>query len=66
MTFSSRSLFHLLLPVAFSACVAAPPVEPETVKVRADTLTPEYSSFNARVLSDVGNVEHDDFLQLQP
>lgn len=58
MTFSSRRLFHLLLPVALSACVAAPPVERETVKVRADTLTPEHSSFNAQVLSDAGKVEH--------
>lgn len=58
MTFSSRRLFHLLLPVALSACVAAPPVERETVKVRADTLTPEHSAFNAQVLSDAGKVEH--------
>jgi outer membrane usher protein len=66
MTFSSRSLFHLLLPVALSACAAAPPVERETVKVRADALTPEYSSFNARVLSDAGNVEHSFAASLDP
>ena len=58
MTSSSRTLLHLLLPVALSACVAAPSVEPETVAVKASKLTPEYSSFNARVLSDAGNVEH--------
>jgi outer membrane usher protein FimD/PapC len=66
MTFSSRSLLHLLLPVALSACAAAPPVEPETVKVRANTLTPEHSSFNARVLSDAGNVEHSFSASLDP
>jgi outer membrane usher protein len=58
MTSSSRTLLQLLLPVALSACVAAPSVEPETVAVKANKLTPEYSSFNARVLSDAGNVEH--------
>ena len=57
MTFSSRSLHYLLMPVVLSACAAPTPVARETVKVRADTLTPEYSSFNARVLSDAGNVE---------
>jgi outer membrane usher protein len=57
MTFSSRSLLHLLLPVALSACAAAPPVEHETVKVQTGTLTLERSSFNAQVLSDAGKVE---------
>jgi outer membrane usher protein len=58
MTSSSRGLLQLLLPVALSACAAAPSVERETVAVKANKLTPEYSSFNARVLSDAGNVEH--------
>src|SRR4030095_1735531 len=66
MTFSWRSLFHLLLPVALSACAAAPPVERETIKVRADARTPEYSSFNARVLSDAGSVEHSFTVSLDP
>lgn len=66
MPFYSRSLLHLLLPVALSACVAAPPVERETVKVRTDALTPEYSSFNARVLSDAGDVEHSFTASLDP
>jgi outer membrane usher protein FimD/PapC len=57
MTISRRSLVHLLLPVALSACAAAPPVERETVKVRADALTPEYAAVNARV-SDIVSVEH--------
>lgn len=56
MTISRRSLVHLLLPVVLSACAAAPPVERETVKVRTDVLTPEYSAVNARV-SDVVSVE---------
>jgi outer membrane usher protein FimD/PapC len=57
MMISPRSLVHLLLPVALSACAAAPPVERETVRVGADALTPEYSAVNARV-SDVVSVEH--------
>ncbi len=55
---SSRVLLQLLLPVALSACVAPPSVEPETVVVRASKLTPADSSFNARVLSDSVKVEH--------
>jgi hypothetical protein len=67
MTFSSRTLLQLLLPVALSACVAPPSsVEPETVAVKANKLTPEYSSFNTRVLSDAGNVEHSFTASLDP
>jgi outer membrane usher protein len=46
------------MPIVLSACAAAPPVDHETVKVRTDALTLEHSSFNARVLSDAGSVEH--------
>jgi len=56
MTISRRTLVHLLLPVALSACAAAPPVERETVKVRTDALTPQYSSLN--VASETVKVEH--------
>jgi outer membrane usher protein len=56
MTISRRSLVHLLLPVALSACAAAPPVERETVKVRTDVITPEYSAVN--VASETVKVEH--------
>jgi len=63
---SKRVLLQLLLPVALSACVAAPPGEPETVVVRADKLTPEHSSFNARVLSDAVKVEHSFTASLDP
>jgi outer membrane usher protein FimD/PapC len=66
MTSSSRVLLQLLMPVALSACVATPAVGPETVAVRADKLTPEHSSFNARVLSDAGNVEHSFTASLDP
>ena len=66
MTFSSRTLLNLLLPVALSACVAAPSVEPDIVAVSARKLTPEYSSFNARVLSDAGKVEHSFSASLDP
>ena len=66
MTSSSRTLLQLLLPVALSACVAAPSDELETVAVKANKLTPEYSSFNARVVSDAGNVEHSFAASLDP
>ena len=66
MTSSSRILLHLLWPVALSACVAAPSDEPQTVAVKANKLTPEYSSFNTRVLSDAGNVEHSFTASLDP
>jgi len=55
---SSRVLLQLLLPVALGACVAAPSDQLETVAVHASKLTPEHSSFNARVLSDAVKVEH--------
>jgi outer membrane usher protein len=58
MTWSWRSVIYIALPVALSACAAAPSAGPEAVAVKADTLTPEYSSFNTRVLSDAGAVEH--------
>lgn len=65
---SSRVLLQLLLPVALSACAAAPPssLEPAPVVVTAKKLTPEYSSFNTRVLSDVGKVEHSFAASLDP
>lgn len=66
MTSSTRTLLQLLLPVALSACVAAPSDELETVAVKANKLTPEYSSFNARVVSDAGNVEHSFAASLDP
>lgn len=66
MTFSSRTFLNLLLPVALSACITAPSPEPEEVAVKANKLTPEYSSFNARVLSDAGNVEHSFSASLDP
>jgi outer membrane usher protein len=63
---SSRVLLQLLLPVALSACVAAPSDELETVAVHASKLTPEHSSFNARVLSDAVKVEHSFAASLDP
>jgi outer membrane usher protein FimD/PapC len=63
---SSRVLLQLLLPVALSACVAAPPDELEPVAVHASKLTPEHSSFNARVLSDAVKVEHSFTASLDP
>ena len=66
MTSSSRILLNLLLPVALSACVAAPSDGPEPVAVNARKITPEYSSFNAQVLSDAGNVEQSFSASLDP
>jgi outer membrane usher protein FimD/PapC len=66
MTKSWRPAFHVALALALSACVAAPSVEPEAVAVKADTLTPEYSSFDTRVRSDVGTVEHSFAASLDP
>ena len=63
---SSRVLLQLLLPVALSACVAAPPDQLEPVAVHASKLTPEHSSFNARVLSDAVKVEHSFTASLDP
>jgi outer membrane usher protein FimD/PapC len=64
---SKRVLLQLLLPVALSACVAPrSSVEPETVAVRADKLTPEHSSFTARVLNDAVKVEHSFAASLDP
>ncbi|HET9448534.1 MAG TPA: hypothetical protein VFO35_19845 [Steroidobacteraceae bacterium] len=66
MTSSSRILLHLLWPVALSACVATPSDELQPVAVKANKLTPAYSSFNTRVLSDAGNVEHSFAASLDP
>ncbi len=63
---TSRTLLQLLLPVALSACVATPSDELQTVAVKANKLTPEYSSFNTRVLSDAGKVEHSFTASLDP
>jgi outer membrane usher protein FimD/PapC len=66
MTKSWRLALHIASALALSACGAAPPVEREAVAVKADTLTPEYSSFNARVLSEAGAVEHSFAASLDP
>jgi len=63
---SSRVLLQLLLPVALSACVAAPSDQLEPVAVHASKLTPEHSSFNARVSSDAVKVEHSFTASLDP
>jgi outer membrane usher protein FimD/PapC len=66
MTFCRRSFLHLLLPVALSACAAAPRAEREIVKVRTDTLSFEQSSFSTRVQGDGANVEHSFSASLDP
>ena len=66
MTFSRRSYIHLLLPVALSACVAAPSTEREIVKVRTDKISFEQSSFSTRVQGDNANVEHSFSASLDP
>jgi outer membrane usher protein len=66
MTFSRRRYIHLLLPVALSACAAAPPAEREIVKVRTDAISFEHSSFSTRVQGDNANVEHSFSASLDP
>ncbi|HEV8333977.1 MAG TPA: hypothetical protein VGQ22_21320 [Steroidobacteraceae bacterium] len=66
MTSSRRSFLHLLLPVALSACAAAPPAEREIVKVRTDTIAFEHSSISTRVQGDSANVEHSFSASLDP
>jgi outer membrane usher protein len=66
MTFFRRSFIHLLLPVALSACVAAPSTEREIVKVRTDKISFEQSSFSTQVQGDNARVEHSFNASLDP
>lgn len=54
MTGSLRRLLPVTAAIALCGCAAAPISPPQAVAVEAGALSPEYSSFNARVLSEAG------------
>lgn len=64
MNFSRQVIVSTVLAAALGACASAPANRP--VAVNAGTLTPEYSSFNARVLSDAVAVDHTFVASLDP
>jgi outer membrane usher protein FimD/PapC len=66
MTFGLRFPFCVVIAATLGGCAAAPVERPETVDVRAQTLTPKYSSFNARVVGEDGAIEHTVAATLQP
>jgi outer membrane usher protein len=59
----SLVLSSLLL---LGACASVPVSRPEAVKVKTGTLTPEYSSFNAKVLSEAGSIDTSFVTSLRP
>jgi outer membrane usher protein FimD/PapC len=61
-----RNSLLLSIVVALSACAAAPPREQKVVDVSTGTLTPEYSSINARVLTEAASVDHTFVASLDP
>lgn len=48
------------------ACASAPTPERKPIAVKADTVTPEYSSINARVLSEAAAIDHTFVASLDP
>lgn len=56
----------LVACAALTACVSAPKNAPQVVAVKADTISREYSSFNARVLSESVEVDHRFVASLDP
>jgi outer membrane usher protein len=52
--------------LALSGCTSAPVAPSETVAVQTAALSPEYSSFNATVLSEAGAVNHSFTASLDP
>lgn len=66
MTVAFRTPICVAVLLALGACAAAPVAPPEAVAVKANTLTPEYSSFNAQLLSDAGRMEHRFTTSLSP
>jgi outer membrane usher protein len=66
MTATIRTIFILVPALALTACAVPQVSEPETVAVRATTLNPAYSSVNAQVLSDAGEVDYSFAASLDP
>ena len=63
-----RIILAVVHAVSLVGCASAPvgEDEPEIVKVNASAITREYSSFNARVLSDAATVENSFSASLDP
>ena len=55
-----------VMTIALHACGSAPVDEPKPIAVKTGALTPEYSSFNATVLSQAGTVNHSFTTSLDP
>lgn len=68
MTRTLRTGTALAISLALGACAAPPPpaADPPKVAVRTDALSLEYSSFNTRVLSEAGAIEHSFTASLDP
>jgi outer membrane usher protein FimD/PapC len=68
MTRTLRTGTALGISLALGACAAPSPpaVDPPKVAVRTDALSLEYSSFNTRVLSEAGAIEHSFTASLDP
>lgn len=60
------SLLAVLALTGLAACAVPTVSEPETIAVRASSLNPAYSSVNARVLSDAGEVDYSFAASLDP
>ncbi|MGH8178302.1 MAG: hypothetical protein ACREV5_18755 [Steroidobacter sp.] len=61
-----RFIIPVAAAVALSACASAPVSAPQKVAVKTGALSPEYSSFNASVLSEAGAVDHSFTTSLNP
>ena len=73
MTAKTVRTHSILLPVlaltglfSLSGCAVPTVSEPETVAVRASSLNPAYSSVNAQVLSEAGEVDYSFAASLEP
>jgi len=66
MTSTIRTIFILVPALALTACAVPQVSEPETVAVRATSLNPAYSSVNAQILSDAGQVDYSFAASIDP
>lgn len=62
----TRTLFPCSIALALGACATQRIERPEEVAVKADTLSPEYSSINARVLNEASRVDYSFAASLEP
>jgi outer membrane usher protein len=59
-------LLLMIVAATLGACASAPPRDQKVVDVSTGTLTPGYSSINARVLTDAASVNHTFVASLDP